>query len=77
LGSLQTPLLVLGFALGVLVYVAAALWVVRSARATWEWALRVYWDRRTRAELVQEHQRVAAIQTIGPAERRARGRRAA
>jgi hypothetical protein len=72
LGSLQLPLTVLGFGLGILVYAATAVWAVRSARSAWEWALRLYWDRRTRAELVHEHRRVAAIQQIGPAEQRAR-----
>jgi hypothetical protein len=71
-GSLQLPLTILGFGLGILVYAAAALWVVRSARSAWEWVLRTYWDRRTRAELLREDRRVAAIQQIGPAEQRAR-----
>ena len=72
MGSLQLPLTVLGFGLGVLVYAAIAVWAVRSARSAWEWVLRTYWDRRTRADLLREDRRVAAIQQIGPAERQAR-----
>jgi hypothetical protein len=71
-GSLAFPLLVLGFALGAVVYAGIAVWLVRAAMLAWQAIWRLAGDRRTRAELSDVDRRVAEMHPVGDAERAVR-----
>lgn len=72
MGSLALPLLLLGFALGAVVYAGIALWTVRVALATWRLLWRAAGERRTRNELTHVDRRVAQMHPVGDAERAVR-----
>jgi hypothetical protein len=70
----EGALVALGFAIGGLMYLAAAFWLLGLAKVAVTGLLRLYWQHRSRSEAVAAVRRVAAANTP-PA--RPRSRRAA
>lgn len=71
-GPLAFPLLLLGFALGAVVYAGIAVWIVRTAIFAWQAIWRLAGDSRTRTELSDVDRRVAQMHPVGEAERAVR-----